>query len=128
MSHLCRQNFFHSFISVLFNISITDQDEDFECTLSKFPDYKLGGSAGLLEGRKDLQGNLDRLDERAEASWMGFNKVKCQVLYLGHTSPMQCYRMGEEWLESGPVKKGLNMSQQCLGGQEGKGNSLPGMV
>ena len=81
-----------------------------ECTLTKFiGDTKVGGTVKLLEGRKALQRDPDRLGRWAESNRKTSNKGKCRVLRVGPNNPVQQYRPGEEWLESCPAEKGLGV-------------------
>ena len=76
------------------------QTRAIECTHSDFLyNIKLGGSADVLEGRKALQKNLDRLDLSSESNCVRFNQEKCQFCTWLHNSPTQGYRLGPEWLE-----------------------------
>ncbi|KAJ7402072.1 hypothetical protein BTVI_89732 [Pitangus sulphuratus] len=102
---------------------VNKEGQGIDCTLSVIAeDASLGGSVDLLEGRKILQRYLDRQDQWAKANCMSCNKVKCWVLHFGRNNPMQCYRLGEEWLESCLTEKDLrllvysqlNISQQCV--------------
>lgn len=65
------------FRSVLLKIFINEVDEEKKCPFPQFANSAgLGRSVYLLEGRKGLQGHLERLDQWNEVSCMRFKKAK----------------------------------------------------
>ncbi|GAB0195126.1 hypothetical protein GRJ2_001977900 [Grus japonensis] len=93
-----------------------------ECTISKFADdTELGGAVDSLEGQEALQRDLGRLEHWAMINGMKFNKSKCQILHLGWSNARHKYKLGEDWVESSPAERDLevlvgsrlNRSQQC---------------
>lgn len=86
-----------------------------KCILSQLRNNtSVRGSVDLLKGRKTLQRDINRLNEWENASGKRFSRAKYQVLHLDHNNPMQCYRLGAEFLESCSVEKDLRADQQLL--------------
>lgn len=52
-----------------------------------------------LEERAAPQGDLDRLEERADRNLMEVTRDKRELLYLGRTSPLRWCRLGLDWGE-----------------------------
>ena len=108
---------------VLFNLLISDLDEETERTLSKF-----GGAVDTLEGCTAIQRDLDRLESWAERNLMKFNQGQvCRVLHLGRNNPMHQYwgwPAGEQLCGEGPGSAGGwqvgHESAVCPGCQEGQ--------
>ncbi|KAJ7420693.1 rna-directed dna polymerase from mobile element jockey-like [Willisornis vidua] len=89
---------------------MAEPNEGIESIISKFAeDTKLGEIVGLLESRRALQRDLDRLERWTDSNRVKFNNTKCWVLHFGHNNPMQCHRLGTEWLESSQMERDLGV-------------------
>jgi len=96
---------------VPFNNFINDIDSGIQHILIKFADdTKLSGVANTPEGQDDTQKDLDQLERWACVNLMRFNKVKCKVLHTGQGNLQYQYRLGDEGIESSPVKKDLGVT------------------
>ncbi|KAJ7424530.1 hypothetical protein WISP_28311 [Willisornis vidua] len=95
---------------VLFNSFINDLDAGLERILRKSADdTKLGGAVDSLEGRKALQGDLDKSKDWAITNHMRFSKGECWILHLGWGNPECLYRLGNEMLESRAMERDLGV-------------------
>lgn len=94
---------------VLFNILMNCMRGLSTPSVSLTHDTKLGKGVDLLEGRKAMQRDLDRLDFWVKADCVSFKKAKCQVLHLGHSNPKQSDCFQREWLERCPEEKDLGL-------------------
>lgn len=92
------------------SVFVGDMDGGIQCTLSIFAnDTKLCSAIDMMEGkfpcwREAILRDLDRLERRACASLMEFNKVKCNVLHQGCNKPRHTSRLGREWIVSNPAE------------------------
>ena len=61
-------------------------------------DNKLSGAVDSLEGRDDIQRDLDRPESWAYVNLIKFDKTKYKVLNLGWDNPKHKHRLGDEWI------------------------------
>ena len=78
-------------------------------------------SVGLLEGRRSLHRDPDRLELGPKSNKVRFNKIKCRVLHLGCNNPCTATGWGQSGCTAVRQKRDLwalmdsrlDMSQQC---------------
>ena len=106
----------------MFNILISNLDEEIHCVLSKFADHtKLEGVADTWEGCATIQQDVDRPKIWAGRNLMRLKKIKRRDLHVGRNNCMHQYRLGDDPLKRSSAEKDLGalvdikltMRQQC---------------
>ncbi|KAJ7414566.1 rna-directed dna polymerase from mobile element jockey-like [Pitangus sulphuratus] len=93
---------------MLLSIFISDIDKGVKCTLIKFAnDTKMNGVVDTLAGWDVTQ--RDKLEKWSHENLMRFNKSKGKVLHLGQGNSWYQSNLGDEQIESCPVKKDLGV-------------------
>ena len=94
MSNLCICNKWGS--TLLFLIYINDLDSGISSHTSKFTDDSMIGTIiGSESDVKDLQGDLDRLNECVIRWQLDFNHDKCRVMNVGRENPHNRYNISK---------------------------------
>jgi len=92
----------------LFNFFLNDLDAGTNFTFTKLiDDTKLGGMANIPDGCIAIQGDIDKLGNRAETNLMKFSRWNCKVLCLRRNN--QCIR--KHW---GPTSWKTSLKRSTL--------------
>ena len=66
---------------------------------------KLSRAVDTMEGKDNIQRDINKLKRWAQGNQMRFNKATCKALHLDQGNPRYTYRVGEDLIESSTAEK-----------------------